>query len=111
MSSEHYVRVLAEPPWTEESAVRLIEHAKKQAMRLGIHRILFDLQQCGPPSSEMVRYYSGAHLAEQLRHPYRVAAVAKPENINYFGEDVAVNRGAIFRVFTDEASALEWLLA
>ena len=43
--------------------------------------------------------------------PFRVAALGKPENVDHFAETVAVNRGAHFKVFTEEAAALEWLLA
>ena len=80
------------------------------AARLDTGRILFDLRRWDSPASQMVRYDSGLHVAQLLNLPYRIAALANKEVVNYFGETVAVNRGANLRVFTDEASALAWLL-
>ena len=110
MSSEGFVRITAETPWTSDNVLRAIARAKEQAARQNIHQILFDLRLWDQPTTEMVRYDSGVYVAQLLSSPYRVAALAKKENVNYFAEDVANNRGATFRVFTDEASALEWLL-
>jgi hypothetical protein len=59
----------------------------------------------------MTRFYSGKDIADILRPPLKVAAFAKEELINHFAENVAINRGAIFAVFTDEDAALRWLLA
>jgi hypothetical protein len=111
MSSEEYVRITAEPPWTTGNALAIIERAKEEARRIDIQRILFDVRRWERPATEMVRYDTGVHLAKLLASPYRVAALGQKEHVNYFAEDVAVNRGASFRVFTDEMSALEWLLA
>ena len=97
MSSERFVRVMSETPWTTDNALRAIKHAKEQATRQNTHRILFDVRLWGQPTTEMVRYDSGVYVAELLHSPYRVAAIAKEENVNYFGEDVAINRGATFR--------------
>ena len=110
MSTRPYVRIQAEPGWTTENAFQLIERAKQEAMRRGTFLILFDLRQWEKPESEMVRYDSGVLVAELLNPPYRVAAVSNKESLNYFGENVAVNRGASLKIFADEASALNWLL-
>ena len=110
MSNHPYVRLQAEPPWTTENAGRLIELAKEEAKRRGTFLILLDLRSWEQPDSEMVRYDSGVRVAELLNAPYRVAAVSNKESVNYFAENVAVNRGASLKMFADEASALNWLL-
>jgi len=110
MSSERYARITADPPWTSERALQIIQEARMVAARLDTGRILFDLRRWDSPSSQMVRYDSGVFVAQLLNLPYRIAALANEEVVNYFGETVAVNRGADLRVFTDEAAALAWLL-
>jgi hypothetical protein len=60
--------------------------------------------------SEMERYYIGKEIANQTGHKIKLALAGKKNNINYFGETVAVNRGAFFRVFSDFKQAEEWLL-
>ena len=73
-------------------------------------RILFDLTKWSKPDSEMTRFYTGKYLAETLAYHFKTAAFTQPEAINKFGENTAVNRGARFRIFTDETSAIKWLM-
>jgi hypothetical protein len=103
-----YVRVLV--PWTTENAKRVIDEARSEAEAGGFHRILFDLTFWSRPYTEMTRFLTGEYLAQRLGGPYKTAAFSNPEWINRFGENVAVNRGADFRVFPDEQSAVDWLL-
>jgi hypothetical protein len=60
--------------------------------------------------TEMERFYIGKEIAKQTGHKIKLAVVGKKSNINYFGETVAVNRGAFFKVFSDYKLAEEWLL-
>lgn len=110
MNKDQYARIVATRPWTTDSARQLIESARAVAEKMTVDRILFDLRSWEAPEKEMMRYESGLHLASLLRPPYRVAALARSEHVNRFAENVAVNRGAAFRVFADEAAALDWLL-
>ena len=109
LDRDGYLLVKVNAPWTEESAKRVIDKAKNEATEQGYKRILFDLTKWARPTSEMTRFYSGEYLAKELRHLFKVAAFALPDAINKFGEDTAVNRGAWFRIFPDEASAIKWL--
>lgn len=110
MSCDRYVHVAAEQPWTTDSALRLVENAKEKAEQMKVHRILLDLRLWESPTTDLVRYDSGMNVAELLRPPYRVAVLAKKAHVNHFAENVAVNRGAMLKIFFDETSALEWLL-
>ncbi len=109
-SSRHgYLLVKVIAPWTEETAKHVIHESRTEATKQGYKRILFDLTKWSKPDSEMTRFYSGQYLAETLASNFKTAAFALPEAINKFAENTAVNRGAWFRIFPDEASAIKWL--
>ncbi len=105
-----YLLIKVSAPWTVEAARQVIDEAKMEATKREYRRILFDLTQWSRPDSEMTRFYSGEYLAKVLAFHFKVAAFALPAAINKFGENTAVNRGARFRIFPDEASAVRWLL-
>ena len=105
-----YLLVKVLVSWTEANVKRVIDEAHAEATKRGHVRLLFDLRKWLAPDTEMTRFLSGSYLARVLPPPLRVAAYAFPEAINKFGEDAARNRGAIFRIFPDEQSALHWLI-
>ena len=107
---EGYLLVKVNVAWTTEVAIQLIDETRDEALNRGHHLILFDLRQWASPSSEMTRFYSGEHLAKVFKYQYKVAAFANKKDITRFGEIVAVNRGASFRIFADEQSAIQWLI-
>jgi hypothetical protein len=72
--------------------------------------ILIDAILIEAPRSEMERYVVGEMFAALFRTDQRIAVVYRPELINRFAENVAVNRGAQLAVFDSVASALPWLL-
>jgi hypothetical protein len=96
--------------WMEQNAKDAIEEVSGEARRRGLTKVLLDLSDLSGPDTEMTRFYSGEHIAKMWRPPLRVAAVGPAELINRFAENVAKNRGALFSLFTDEESALRWLL-
>lgn len=105
-----YLLVKVLVSWTEANATRVIDEAHDEATKRGHVRLLFDLRNWLAPDKESTRFFSGLHLAKALHPPFKVAAFCFPEAINRFGEDTAVNRGALFRIFSDEQSALHWLM-
>ena len=52
----------------------------------------------------------GRYAAEVFGSRYRIAGIGEKENITYYAEKVARNRGTLMRPFTDEQSAIDWLL-
>ncbi len=104
-----YLLVEVRGEWTEAATQQALYAIKAEADRLGSQRLLLDLRGLSRPATEMVRFWSGRYLAQILPYPFKVAAFAKPELINKFGETVAVNRGAWFQVFPDEQRAVQWL--
>ncbi len=104
-----YLRVRVETPWTFENAKKIMNEIKLQAKRTGHNRVLVDLSFWGNPDVEMTRFESAKYLAEVLPPPFKIAVFSLAAIIDSFGETVAINRGAKFRVFQDEQSAIEWL--
>ena len=82
---------------------------RQAAEDAGLDRILIDFREMSPPARQLDRFLAGIHVAEVWRPPLRVAGVWQPERIDRFAEDTAVNRGAVFRMFVDEAAAVDWL--
>ena len=95
--------------WVLEDVKREMDNVRDEANRRGLTRLFLDMREMLPPDGEMTRYYTGIYIATVWCPPFKVVALAKPEMINKFGENVAVNRGANFAVFSDEKTALEWL--
>ena len=109
-NEDGYLLVTAKGPWTTRSARQLIDEAKMEATQRGYRRVLFDLTRWTEPDSPMTRFYSGEYLAKVFAYHLRAAAFALPTAIDKFGENTAVNRGALFRIFPDKAQAIEWLM-
>lgn len=87
------------------------------ASRSGRTAALIDVRKVAGPEPTMSERYDQAVKVAQLQSsvsPRIRLALLGHEPIVHpqrFGEIVATNRGALLRVFTDEALALEWLLA
>jgi hypothetical protein len=74
------------------------------------HRVLadgLDVEIAGKVL-EFERFLVGQHIAAVLRH-VRLAALFPAEQINKFGESIAVKGGAEFLVTSDRDEALRWL--
>lgn len=88
----------------------VIDQIKQAAERQHCSRVLVDLRPLGPPLTGLDQFQSGRYLAEIFGGQVRVAALAGAKDINRFGENVAVNRGADFSMFSEPEPALSWLL-
>ncbi|HEX2965075.1 MAG TPA: hypothetical protein VHO84_04790 [Syntrophorhabdaceae bacterium] len=105
-----HLRVKSTGPWNDDGAKQLLDETKCEALKRDQNRIFFDFSCWTQPESEMTRFRAGEYLAKVLPKPFKIAAFTGRSSITKFGEDVAVNRGANFRVFTDEQTAIEWLM-
>ena len=103
-----------------ESAMAIQERIFAQARQASQRAILIEVRELRGAPEVMQRYKLALSIAEEshrltraLGTKVRVAFLGDDPVIapDHFGEDVAVNRGANMRVFTDEAEALEWLRA
>jgi hypothetical protein len=105
-----YLLVKIAAPWTVQTAKQAIDEIKVEVAKRNYDHLLLDLNQWDKPDTELTRFLSGEYLAKVFRPPFKVAAYSISGVINKFGEDVAVNRGAIYRIFQDEQLAIQWLL-
>jgi len=73
-------------------------------------KILIDATDVTPPT-QMERFHMGEYAASVDQHRNTIALFTKPEIINKFFENVAVNRGVNINVSGSEKEALDWLLS
>ena len=75
----------------------------------GTTPVLLDISAVERPRSDFDRFLAGSYAAEKIGHRGRIAVLWRSENINWLGENAAVNRGGIARVFADRDEAVAWL--
>lgn len=102
--------------YSPDEALRIYAAAFEEASKAGRLAVLVDTRAVsGREPTLAERYDQGAGVADMQRHyipRIRFAILGHEPMIHpeRFGEIVATNRGAQARVFTDERSALDWLL-
>jgi hypothetical protein len=106
--SPRYLLVKISGSWSIHT-LKCLENVKEEADRHEVKNILFDLLGLNFPS-DTVRFYTGAKVAEVYKPHYKVAVFMQVEKINKLAENVAVNRGANFKVLASEVDALDWLV-
>lgn len=106
----NYLLAIFDGPWEEFDTKQEIEALREETLKRGKTRLLLDVRNLGSPKDEKIRFTTGEHIAKFWRYPLKVAAFANAEQITGVPETVAVNRGAVFAVFPEEAAALEWLM-
>ena len=72
-------------------------------------RILVDAFNL-PNVRDMQKFYIGALVATIFGNKFKLVMLRKPEHINKFAENMAVNSGANVHVESSEQKALSWLL-
>jgi hypothetical protein len=87
-----------------------IEMARSRGLKLVLIDITASAGFEADRTSVMTRYETCERLANALPSGFKMALLAKPEQIraDRFGETVMVNRGARVRVTTDLNEALQW---
>lgn len=88
-----------------ESIHGIIDRSKKE----NLTRVLVDARSVDGNPSIIDRYHIGLEISEHWARNIQATAVVKKEVFKELTENVAVNRGANFKVFTKIESALEWL--
>lgn len=103
------VRVEGEPSLGQfQSFIQLIA---VETSSWSVKRVLFDLRGVRSLTSFTEHYAVGEQAARELRHLHRIASVVPADRLTRASEKTAQASGLNLRVFTDEGSALEWLLA
>lgn len=104
-----YLLVQVSGYWTAAPAKALIQEILLYAQRVHRAHVFLDLLDLMPPKDNYDRYLTGVDVAEIWGGKLKVVALAKPEYISGFVENVAVNRGAKFAVFSNMIQAETWL--
>ena len=113
---EDYLRLECSGTFSQESALDAYERAFTLAAEAGRPAVLVDIRAVtGREPTLAERYQLAVRVADAqagTKPRIRFALLGHEPMIHpeRFGEIVATTRGADGRVFTDEASALEWLL-
>ncbi len=103
------VRVEGEPSLGQfQSFIQLIA---VESAGWSAKRVMFDLRGVRSLTSFTEHYAVGEEAARQLRHLHRIASVVPADRLTRASEKTAQASGLNLRVFTDEASAVAWLLA
>ena len=112
-----YVRIEVSGDFSLEEVLPLCEQFFRVTAAAGREAMLVDVRKVtGREPTMAERYQWAVRVAElQAAHQPRIRAalvghepLVHPER---FGEIVATRHGAVLRTFTDEALALEWLIA
>jgi hypothetical protein len=111
-----HVRAECAGPYSLDAILDAVERIFTLTAEAGRDAVLVDVRNVTAGEPTMAdRYQIAVHIAElqAAQHPrIRMAAVGNEPFIHpeRFGEIVATRHGATARTFTDDATALDWLL-
>ncbi len=111
-----YVQLSCRGTFALEAVLDVYRQAFDAAIREGRNAVLVDFMDLqGMPPTTLDRYEQGVHVAQLQQDParrrIRIVVVGHEPLIDpqRFGETVALNRGAIGKVFTDMEEAVAWI--
>ncbi|MEN9936558.1 MAG: hypothetical protein RLZZ387_3137 [Chloroflexota bacterium] len=90
----------------DAAIVAIAEHARAR----GRQCVLVDMRQMSGSIPQLDRFLVGKRAGQVWGRRLKVAFIARAEDISHFFENVAVNEGAVVRVFGEEEEARRWLL-
>ena len=96
--------------WNTQDGVDAILSISDRAKEYGHKRILIDRRDLSSPTTDFARFEAGVTIAKVLSPPIKLAVVYPHGQMEKFGEDAAVNRGAIAAAFSKIEAARQWLL-
>lgn len=94
-----------------QKGIEFIETLFRLAKEAQFTRVLVDIRKLSGNIQGMDRYEMGDKAGMVWDKSFKVAIVYRPEAINRFFEDVAINRGVNTRVFFTEEEATGWLIS
>lgn len=87
----------------------LVDQVLQACQRSGKSSILVDALNIASPMDNMTRYRMGLLVAEKFGPTYKIATLSPRDQINFFWETVAHNRGAKVRTASDRDALVTWL--
>lgn len=104
-----YFKIKGDYSWKNERPK--FDEIVKASDNLNCETILLDCREINYDVSTFDRYEIGEYIAENYgERNLKIALLGNPKKLDRFTETVAQNRGANFRMFTEENEALKWLL-
>ena len=95
--------------WHYPDLITLVDDIAKECKQRGVRLVLIEAEETFGPIPEFERYQMGKYIAAVCQG-ISIVCILKPQYINKFGENTAVNRGADFMVTGDRMEAQNWLL-
>lgn len=92
-----------------EEWMGLIDRVEADCKRHKQRRVLVDVQGCDSAPQPMQRYNLGVAMGKTFSSGLRIAVQDRTENIDFFWETVAVNRGVKAKVSSKREVLLAWL--
>ena len=105
-----FLRIIVEGKISAHRNERTLRRIAKETKRRSATNVLLDVRTLVGQWEAEDRYDAGVFFASGAFAHIRVAVLDRKERVNHFAEWVAVSRGADFRGFGEESSALAWLL-
>ena len=90
---------------------KLFEQINIKSKELKCKRVFLDFSEVIGIIPDLDRYEIGEFVAFTMKFNVKIAVFDKQDNVNYFAETVAHNRGGNMRIFTNKEQALKWLLS
>jgi hypothetical protein len=107
---DDYLKIHLSGEYLHSEINQILMTIKKLSEENNRTRILVDAWDL-PDMPDMEKFGIGKLGAEMFGPKIKVAMLRKPEHINKFTENVAVNRGGILYIVSDEQEAIRWLLS
>jgi len=108
-NKENYLLVEVSGVYSLKFFIELIHEVTEHGKKENFNKMLVDIRNVDGNPSALDRYQIGLEISKRWGKNIQVASLAKESSINFLVENVAVNRGANFQVFTEVEPALEWL--
>jgi hypothetical protein len=96
--------------WSLDRMKQIVDLVNQRCRQLHYERVLLDMTAVPGEPAYFDRFEIGVYIAQVMPGRPHVAVLARPDGINKFGEDTAVNRGAVLLVTGDRNEAITWLL-
>ena len=106
-----YIHFKATEMYNEPEDFDTVKEMFKITRKNGYSRILVDVRALDYNFNTIEYYDFDVHWSEFIRDESVLisAVLVDNEKFNLFPEDVIVNRGGIFKIFTEEQEAINWL--
>lgn len=109
-ANREYLRVTAKGTYGFGRTRRLISLIRESSDGHQLRRVLVDLTGVTGQPPDVDRLELGERLAQVFGSTHTLAIIGRKESVNRLAETVALNRGAVLRIFFTEREALTWLL-